>query len=129
LRGRPEQGAPDPGSGGTRLGDLDRDRINEALAQHAAAGRLTVAQLEERVDAVFRASTREEAARTLADLPPLEPGKLKRWGSRGHAEAGEPGPGWTPTAERFRDPRSGRIMRVWIDPVSGERHYVAEPEL
>jgi hypothetical protein len=29
------------------------------------------------------------------------------------------------TPERFRDPRTGRVMRVWIDP-GGARRYVAE---
>jgi hypothetical protein len=31
-----------------------------------------------------------------------------------------------PTDERFVDPPSGRRMRVWVDPASGERRYVAE---
>ncbi len=32
---------------------------------------------------------------------------------------------WQPTAERFRDPRSGEVMRVWQDSAGG-RHYVPE---
>jgi hypothetical protein len=31
-----------------------------------------------------------------------------------------------PTAERFRDPSSGVIMRVWIDPSDESRHYVPD---
>ena len=32
-------------------------------------------------------------------------------------------PGLRPTDERFIDPTTGRRMRVWIDPASGERSY------
>ena len=45
---------------------------------------------------------------------------------RGHAEAAQPRPGWERTAERFRDPASGTIMRVWVDPADGSRHYVPD---
>jgi hypothetical protein len=45
---------------------------------------------------------------------------------RGHGEAEQAQPGWRPTPERFRDPTTDRIMRVWIDPADGARHYVAE---
>jgi len=31
-----------------------------------------------------------------------------------------------PTAERFRDPSSGVIMRVWLDPSGESRHYVPD---
>jgi hypothetical protein len=31
-----------------------------------------------------------------------------------------------PTDERFVDPTSGRRMRVWVDPASGERRYRTE---
>jgi hypothetical protein len=34
-------------------------------------------------------------------------------------------PDWSATDERFRDPSTGRLMRVWLDP-AGARHYVAE---
>lgn len=43
-----------------------------------------------------------------------------------HGESVVPAAGWQRTAESFRDPSSGRLMRVWIDPVDGSRHYVAE---
>jgi DNA-binding SARP family transcriptional activator len=43
-----------------------------------------------------------------------------------HAQARTPGAGWVPTAERFRDPSSGVIMRVWIDPSDESRHYVPD---
>ena len=58
----------------------------------------------------------------------------------GEAEstAERPGPGggepagsaldvrFRPTEERFEDPTTGVRMRVWVDPVAGERRYVPE---
>jgi hypothetical protein len=35
-------------------------------------------------------------------------------------------PRFRPTNERFEDPTTGVRMRVWLDPVAGERRYVAE---
>ena len=107
------------------LSDADRDRLVDALGQHAAEGRLGVGELERRVAAVLEAGSREEAVAVLADLPPLSPpAPTRRWG-RGHGEADAPAPDWLPTSERFRDPRSNRITRVWVD-TAGGRHYVAE---
>ncbi len=47
---------------------------------------------------------------------------LKRHGEHPMAQ-----PNWQPTNERFRDPSTDRVMRVWIDPATGSRHYVPEP--
>jgi hypothetical protein len=44
---------------------------------------------------------------------------------RRHGEAAGPEPGWTPTAEVFRDPASERLMRVWTDPAGGH-HYLPD---
>jgi hypothetical protein len=117
------------------LGDADRERLFDRLSRHAAAGRLDVAELERRVAIVAGAATREEALDALADLPPL-PGDpdgdrppaapRPRW-RRGHGDADAPGADWRPTAERFRDPRTRRVMRVWED-AAGGRHYVIDDE-
>lgn len=37
-----------------------------------------------------------------------------------------PGSGWTRTAERFVDNKSGRVVTVYVKPLTGERAYVAE---
>jgi hypothetical protein len=42
-----------------------------------------------------------------------------------HGEATEAHPSWSATDERFRDPSTGRLMRVWVD-TQGSRHYVPE---
>jgi len=110
------------------LGDADRELLYETLKRHAAEGRLDVPELERRVALVAEAQTREQAAAAVADLPPLaavpEAEPRPRRG-RGHGEADRPAPDWQPTNERFRDPRTRRVLRVWVDP-AGERHYVAE---
>ncbi len=43
-----------------------------------------------------------------------------------HGESPSAAPTWQRTDEVFRDPSSSRIMRVWIDPDDGSRHYVPE---
>jgi hypothetical protein len=110
------------------LGDSDREQLYELLKRHAAEGRLGIEELERRVSVVAAAETREQAAAALSDLPPLaagRSGKRRQLRGRGHGEAEKPGPDWQPTGERFRDPRTRNIMRVWVDG-AGERHYVAE---
>jgi hypothetical protein len=42
-----------------------------------------------------------------------------------HGEAPTAHPEWSSTDERFRDPSTGRLMRVWLD-ASGARHYVPD---
>jgi hypothetical protein len=45
---------------------------------------------------------------------------------RRHGESAHPAVGWQPTDEVFRDPSSGRVMRVWVEPGDGSRHYVPD---
>jgi hypothetical protein len=126
----------EPGGGGsagrrTLLGDADRERLVALLREHYAAGRLNLDDLRHRVGVVLAAAYTEEAAAALADLPPAgvpgSPGARRARGSRGrHAQTRQPEPGWVPTAERFRDPSSGVIMRVWTDPSDDSRHYVPD---
>jgi hypothetical protein len=114
------------------LGEADRERLIGLLREHYAAGRLDLDDLRRRVGIVLGAAYADEAAAALAGLPPTaaagEAGADRgRRGHRGrHAQAAEPGPGWVPTPERFRDPSSGTVMRVWTDPADGSRHYVPD---
>lgn len=41
---------------------------------------------------------------------------------------GRGGGDFRPTGEVFRDPVTGKLTRVWEDPVSGSRQYREEPE-
>jgi hypothetical protein len=130
------------------LADADREALYARLSAHAAADHIDLAELERRIAAVDAADTRERAFAVIADLPPLSvgggasaggsgagasgaatspagPGSgWPRWG-RGHGDADRPREGWLPTPERFRDPRSGRVMRVWEDEAGG-RHYLPD---
>jgi hypothetical protein len=111
-----------------RLSDADRERLYELLSRHAAAGRITTEELERRVAAVAGAQTREDATALIDDLPPL-PGQAQtpRRRARPHGEADRAAIEWEPTNERFRDPRTRRIMRVWVD-ADGGRHYVPDEQ-
>ena len=53
--------------------ERERTKIIEALTEHFAQDRLTMEQLEERLDKVYRASTSSALAEVLADLPALAP--------------------------------------------------------
>ena len=45
---------------------------------------------------------------------------------RRHGESDRPERSWHASEEVFRDPSTGRTMRVWYDPADGSRHYVPE---
>ncbi len=49
---------------------------------------------------------------------------VERWRYR-RLGASDPGPLWTATGERFIDPETGRLVKVYWRPETGERHYQA----
>ena len=113
------------------LTDRDREDMYTRLSAHAAAEHIDLDELERRVAVVHRAGSRDEAWLALDRLPALETGPGQavdagrpRWG-HGHGEVDRAPVDWRPTGERFRDPKSGRVMRVWEDG-GGGRHYVPE---
>jgi hypothetical protein len=116
-----------------RLSDPEREQLYEQLSRHAAAGRIGMEELERRVAAIDGAETREQAAAVMADLPPDTAAPVTqpvaspwRWGrGLGHAAADQPQPDWQPTGERFRDPGTNEVMRVWVDGAGG-RHYLPD---
>ncbi|HLH13544.1 MAG TPA: DUF1707 domain-containing protein [Solirubrobacteraceae bacterium] len=52
-----------------RVADADREQLVQELREHALAGRLTSEELEERVGAAYRATTRADVDSLRADLP------------------------------------------------------------
>jgi DUF1707 SHOCT-like domain len=110
--------APFPGGGGEslrprgphalRIGDAERDAAATDLGEHYAAGRLTLDELNERLDAVFSAKTFGQLARIMADLP--GPGRLPWWTAA--ARRGDPGVrsggglrgGWEPVGFPYDGP-------------------------
>jgi len=117
--------------------DADRERLLARLREHYARGELELDELSRRVGIVLAATYTDEADAALTGLTGLTlsesftprrdapPPPKRRW-RRGHAEAAAPGEGWVPTDERFRDPTTRVVMRVWIDPADLSRHYVPD---
>jgi hypothetical protein len=56
-----------------RCSDADRERVAGILRRHYGEGRLTLAELEERLAEAYGARTREELDLALRELPPLMP--------------------------------------------------------
>jgi len=131
-----------PGPGGLRplATDADRERLVALLREHYAVGLFGLDELDHRVETVLSARFLDEAAAAVTDLPgSASPGTAAasapsssppRRGRRrrGHAHADQPAAGWIPTSERFRDPSTSTVMRVWVDPADQSRHYVPEPD-
>jgi hypothetical protein len=120
--------------------DADRERLLYLLREHYAQGQLELDDMSQRVGVVLAATYTDEAASAISDLPLLsgsastgrssDSPKRGRLGQRRrHGQRLEPGAGWVPTPERFRDPSTRAITRVWIDPADLSRHYVPEPDL
>ncbi|WP_240809811.1 DUF1707 domain-containing protein [Actinomadura sp. WMMA1423] len=61
-----------PGAPEMRAGDADRERIANLLRDAAGEGRLTLAELDERLDAVYAAKTYAELEPITRDLPSPE---------------------------------------------------------
>ena len=119
------------------LSEADREQLLGLLREHYVQGQLDLDEMSRRVGVVLASAYSDEAMVVVTDLPLLgapgsggssaaragrgRPGQRKR-----HAQQAQPGAGWVPTPERFRDPLTRAIMRVWIDPADLSRHYVPE---
>ena len=131
---------PGSASGGPRplAAEADRERLVALLREHYAVGLFGLDELDRRVGVVLSAKYLDEAAAAVADLPRVtapSPAPAPGTGAprrgrqrRGHGHAAQPAAGWIPTDERFRDPTTRAVMRVWVDPADQSRHYVPEPD-
>jgi hypothetical protein len=61
------------GSPHLRASDADRERVAAALREHCAVGRLTMAELDERLGQAYAAKTLGDLAAVTHDLPEIEP--------------------------------------------------------
>ena len=88
-----------------RAADTDRTAIAGLLGEHMAAGRLTVAEYEERLARAYAARTYGELDELTTDLPPLRPARVaparatapdraSACGPLGWGHAGHGGWGW-----------------------------------
>ncbi len=57
-----------------RIGDAERDAVAAELREHYAHGRLTLEELNERLDAAFAAKTQRDLNRLISDLPHVRSG-------------------------------------------------------
>ena len=107
------------------------DAVAAELGRHYVEGHLEADELDERLGRLYAAP--ESAVAVLEDLPGLEPAvpapvaSGKSWWRRRHGESEGARPDWIPTSERFLDPTTDRLMRVWLDGGTRTRHYVPEP--
>ena len=66
---------PDPS---LRTSDAEREETVTRLREHAAAGRLDVEELDQRIGAAYAARTHGELARLQADLPRIDAARPRR---------------------------------------------------
>ena len=71
-----------PGDPRLRASDADRERTAQLLREHHAVGRLTVEEVNERLEKTFPARTLGELDELLADLPAIDLYQLPSAGIR-----------------------------------------------
>ena len=74
-----------------RVSDAEREATAAELREHYASGRLTLDELNERIDKALAAKTRGDLDALMRDLPSARPGGTGFAGTR----PGAAGPGWT----------------------------------
>ena len=96
-----------------RVGDADREATAAQLREHYADGRLTIEELNERLDQTFAAKTKADLNTVIRDLP-----QTAAPGSGGYGQTGSTGwqPGWqgpmaTRPADYRRDQGAGQGSR------------------
>jgi Domain of unknown function (DUF1707) len=101
-----------------RVSDADRDAVAAQLREHYAQGRLTLDELNERLDRTFSARTNLELASVTADLPYAPPrGVLPSDRLRGGY--GQSGQGWAGSGQNRGG--QGRGSSGWTGMGSGGR--------
>lgn len=69
LPGAADQSSAQRADLSVRASDAERERVAELLGEHAAAGRITLGELEDRVGRAYAAVTRAELVALTRDLP------------------------------------------------------------
>jgi Domain of unknown function (DUF1707) len=85
-----------------RVGDADREATAAQLREHYADGRLTLDEVNERLDQTFAAKTKADLNTVMRDLPQTAPP-----GSGGYGQTGWQGPMATRPAD-YRQDQGGR---------------------
>jgi Domain of unknown function (DUF1707) len=100
---------PDPH---LRAADADRTALAEVLGEHMAAGRLTLAEYDERVIRAYAAKTYGELAEITADLPALPRQRGATGSSAADVPASRPDP--VPAARASRSRGVADAWRAWL---------------
>jgi hypothetical protein len=72
------------------VGDADRDATAAQLREHYAAGRLTLDELNERLEQTFAARTGADLNAVMRDLPPLDGASARAGGPAADSSLGAP---------------------------------------
>jgi len=97
-------GYQDRTGSGMRVSDADREATAAELREHYAAGRLTLDELNERINNAFAAKTRGDLTAVVHDLPSIRPAMAPLAPGQPSAGAGWSGQGWD---------RQGRSQGQW----------------
>jgi uncharacterized protein DUF1707/cell wall-active antibiotic response 4TMS protein YvqF len=108
-----------------RVSDAERERVTVALREHCATGRLTLEELSERLDEVYRARTAGELEATLRDLPAEEPPRPRRAAKRFTISIF----GGTDRKGRWRVPRRSFVLSLFGGSDLDLRHAVIEHDV
>jgi hypothetical protein len=107
---------------GLRASDADRERVAEQLRQAAGDGRLSLAELHDRLDALYAAKTYGELEPVVADLPDASKAASAMTAAPGPMAVG-PRVGGTPVARTAKAVFSGLTRRgQWVVP----SHYTVK---
>lgn len=93
-----------------RVGDADRDATATQLREHYADGRLTLEELNERLDQTFAAKTKADLNTVMRDLPQTVPPGSGAYGQTGW-QPGWQGPMATRPTDYRRDQGAGQGSR------------------
>ena len=106
---------------------MDGEGAATELGRHYVAGHIEAEELDRRLTVLYEGSG-SDALAGLPDLPREHVPEKRRggWWRIRHGESEAAQAHWLPTTERFVDPTTQRVMRVWTDPANRARHYVAE---
>lgn len=98
-----------------RVGDAEREATAAELREHYASGRLTLDELNDRIDRAFAAKTRGDLDGLMRDLPssrPRVPGTAGPGFGPGSSWTG-PGSSWTGPGSSWTGPGAGAPRGGW----------------
>ena len=95
-----------------RVSDAEREATAAELREHYASGRLTLDELNERIDRALAAKTRGDLDALMRDLPSARPGGTGFAG----AQAGGTGPTWDGASQAWAGPgkRAGQAIGAMV---------------